>query len=147
MLSAHALGALFARFRQPRVIGEFAAGLLLGPTLLGLVAPGAESRLCPAAGVTPTVLGGIYQLGLLLLLFCAGAEIRAGHRRSENTTVGCVFTTGTVLPFLAGLGLLHILDLRSAWGPHANAASFLLIFAIARAVTSIPVISKIMHDL
>jgi Kef-type K+ transport system membrane component KefB len=147
LVAAHALGALFARFRQPRVIGEIAAGLVLGPTLLGHVAPGAESRLFPAAGVTPTVLGAVYQLGLLLLLFCSGAQIRSGHRRGENKTVGWVFSTGTILPFLAGLGLLQVLDLRSSWGPHASAASFLLIFAIAMAVTSIPVISKIMHDL
>jgi Kef-type K+ transport system membrane component KefB len=147
LVAAHALGSLFARFRQPRVIGEIAAGLLLGPTLLGHIAPGAEARLFPAAGVTPTVLGAVYQLGLLLLLFCSGAQIRSGHRRGENKTVGWVFSTGTILPFLAGLGLLQVLDLRSSWGPHANAASFLLIFAIAMAVTSIPVISKIMHDL
>jgi Kef-type K+ transport system membrane component KefB len=147
LVAAHALGALFARFRQPRVIGEITAGLVLGPTLLGYLAPGAESWLIPKTGVTPTVLGAVYQLGLLLLLFCAGAQIRSGHRRGENKTVGWVFSTGTVLPFLAGLGLLHVLDLRSSWGPHANAASFLLIFAIAMAVTSIPVISRIMHDL
>ena len=147
LVAAHALGALFARFRQPRVIGEIAAGLVLGPTLLGHVAPGAESWLFPAAGVTPTVLGAVYQLGLLLLLFCSGAQISATHKRGENKTVGWIFTTGTVLPFFAGLGLLHVLDMRSSWGPHANAASFLLIFAIAMAVTSIPVISKIMHDL
>ena len=147
LVAAHTLGSLFARFRQPRVIGEIAAGLVLGPTLLGHVAPGVESGLFPAAGVAPTVLGAFYQLGLLLLLFCSGAQIQSGHRRSENKTVGWVFTTGTVLPFIAGLGLLHVLDMRSSWGPHANAASFLLIFAIAMAVTSIPVISKIMHDL
>jgi Kef-type K+ transport system membrane component KefB len=147
LVAAHALGALFARFRQPRVIGEIAAGLVLGPTLLGHLAPGAESWLVPKTGATPTVLGAVYQLGLLLLLFCSGAQIQSGHRRGENKTVGWVFSTGTVLPFLAGLGLLHVLDLRSSWGPRANAASFLLIFAIAMAVTSIPVISKIMHDL
>jgi Kef-type K+ transport system membrane component KefB len=147
LVAAHALGAVFARFRQPRVIGEIAAGLVLGPTLLGHLAPGAESWLVPKTGATPTVLGAVYQLGLLLLLFCSGAQIQSGHRRGENKTVGWVFSTGTVLPFLAGLGLLHVLDLRSSWGPRANAASFLLIFAIAMAVTSIPVISKIMHDL
>lgn len=49
LVAAHALGALFARFRQPRVIGEIAAGLVLGPTLLGHVVPGAESWLFPAA--------------------------------------------------------------------------------------------------
>ncbi len=147
LVAAHALGALFARFRQPRVIGEIAAGLVLGPTLLGHLAPGAESWLVPETGVTPTVLGAFYQLGLLLLLFCSGAQIQSAHRRGESKTVGWVFSTGMVLPFLAGLALLQVLDLRSSWGPHANTASFLLIFAIAMAVTSIPVISKIMHDL
>jgi Kef-type K+ transport system membrane component KefB len=147
MVAAHTLGMLFARFRQPRVIGEIAAGLVLGPTLLGHVAPGLESRLFPATGVTPTVLGAVYQLGLLLLLFCSGTQIRSTLRWGEGRTVGWVFTTGMVLPFLAGLGLLHVLNLRSSWGPHGNAASFLLVFAIAMAVTSIPVISKIMHDL
>jgi Kef-type K+ transport system membrane component KefB len=147
MVVAHMLGTLFARFRQPRVIGEIAAGLVLGPTLLGHLAPGLESRLFPATGVTPTVLGAVYQLGLLLLLFCSGTQIRLTLWRGESRTVGWVFVTGMLLPFLAGLGLLRVLDLRSSWGPHGNAASFLLVFAIAMAVTSIPVIAKIMHDL
>jgi Kef-type K+ transport system membrane component KefB len=147
MAAAHLLGTLFAHFRQPRVIGEIAAGLVLGPTLLGHLAPGVESRLFPATGVTPTVLGAVYQLGLLLLLFCSGTQIRSALRRGESKTVGWVLTTGMLLPFLAGLGLLRVLNLRSSWGPHGNAASFLLVFAIAMAVTSIPVISKIMHDL
>jgi Kef-type K+ transport system membrane component KefB len=147
MVVAHMLGTLFAHFRQPRVIGEIAAGLVLGPTLLGHLAPGLESRLFPATGVTPTVLGAVYQLGLLLLLFCSGTQIRSTLRHGESKTVGWVFITGMFLPFLAGLGLLRVLNLRSSWGPHGNAASFLLVFAIAMAVTSIPVISKIMHDL
>jgi Kef-type K+ transport system membrane component KefB len=147
MVVAHMLGTLFARFRQPRVIGEIAAGLVLGPTLLGHVAPGLESRLFPATGVTPTVLGAFYQLGLLLLLFCSGTQIRSTLRHGESKTVGWVFITGMLLPFLAGIALLRVLNLRSSWGPHGNAASFLLVFAIAMAVTSIPVISKIMHDL
>src|SRR2546421_6461447 len=75
MVAAHALGTVFAGFRQPRVIGEIAAGLVLGPTLLGHLAPGAEAWLFPTAGVTATVLGAFYQLGLLLLLFCSGAQI------------------------------------------------------------------------
>jgi Kef-type K+ transport system membrane component KefB len=147
MVGAHTLGSLFARFRQPRVIGEIAAGLVLGPTLLGHLAPGPESWLLPATGVTPTVLAAVYQFGLLLLLFCSGTQIRPALRRDEGKTVGWVFATGMLLPFLAGLGLLHIFNFRSLWGPHASPASFLLVFAIAMAVTSIPVISKIMHDL
>jgi len=147
MVVAHTLGTLFARFRQPRVIGEIAAGLVIGPTVLGHIAPSVESRLFPAVGATPAVLGAVYQLGLLLLLFCSGTEIRSALRWGESGTVGWVFVTGMLLPFLAGLGLLQVVDFRSSWGPHGNTASFLLVFAIAMAVTSIPVISKIMHDL
>ncbi len=147
MIIAHSLGTLFARFRQPRVIGEIAAGLVLGPTVLGHLAPSAEARLFPAAGATPAVLGAVYQLGLLLLLFCSGTEIRSALRWGESGTVGWVFATGMVVPFLAGLGLLQVVDFHAAWGPRGNTASFLFVFAIAMAVTSIPVISKIMHDL
>jgi Kef-type K+ transport system membrane component KefB len=147
MVTAHALGTVFARLHQPRVIGEIAAGLVLGPTLLGHAAPGVTARLFPATGATPAVLGAVYQVGLLLLLFCSGTQIRSAPRWREGRTVGWVFITGMLLPFLAGLAILRITNLRSFWGPQGNAASFLLIFAIAMAVTSIPVISKIMHDL
>lgn len=147
MAAAHALGTVFARLRQPRVIGEITAGLVLGPTLLGHAAPGVTAWLFPATGATPAVLGAIYQVGLLLLLFCSGAQIRSAPGWREGRTAGWVFATGMLLPFLAGLAILRVVDLRSSWGPHGNAASFLLIFAIAMAVTSIPVISKIMHDL
>ena len=145
MAAAHIVGTLFARVRQPRVIGEIAAGLVLGPTLLGRLAPGLESRLFPATGVTPTVLGAVYQLGLLLLLFY-GTQIRSTLRRGESKTVGWVFTTGMLLPFLAGWATARAQPAVRR-GPHGNTASFLLVFAIAMAVTSIPVISKIMHDL
>lgn len=147
LAAAHAIGALFAHFRQPRVIGEIAAGLVLGPTVLGHLAPGVESMLFPPTGATPVVLGAVYQLGLLLLLFCSGTEIRLAKDRRDGKTIGWVLSAGMVLPFLAGIGLLHVMSLRSFWGPHANASAFLLVFAIAMAVTSIPVISKIMHDL
>jgi K+:H+ antiporter len=52
-----------------------------------------------------------------------------------------------VIPFVAGVALLQVIDGRSLWGPNGNSTSFLLVFAIAMAVTSIPVISRIMHDL
>jgi K+:H+ antiporter len=58
-----------------------------------------------------------------------------------------VFLTGMVLPFLAGIGLLYLINQQELWGPNGNTTSFLLVFAIAMAVTSIPVISRIMHDL
>ena len=147
LLAAHSLGTLFMHFRQPRAIGEVAGGLLLGPTVLGLVAPGAKSWIFPSNGAVPIVVAAVAQLGLLLLMFMTGTEIRTIFHRRERKTITAVFVTGMVLPLIAGIGLLQIIDQKSLWGPNGGTTSFLLVFAIAMAVTSIPVISRIMHDL
>jgi Kef-type K+ transport system membrane component KefB len=147
LVAAHTLGSIFGRLRQPRAIGELVGGLLLGPTLLGQFAPALQSWLFPLAGPTRVIVAATAQLGLLLLMFITGMEIRQVFRRDERRTVGAVFATGMILPFLAGIGLLQLIDQRHLWGPNGNATSFLLVFAIAMAVTSIPVISRIMHDL
>jgi Kef-type K+ transport system membrane component KefB len=147
LVAAHGIGAAFARLRQPRVIGEIVGGLLLGPTALGALAPSVHNWIFPADGPTATVLGAVYQLGLLLLLYCSGMEIRSWLTRREAQTGAFILAFGTVLPFLAGLAALAVLDESQFFGPSGNAHSFLLVFAIAMAVTSIPVISRIMFDL
>lgn len=147
LVAAQALGSLFARFRQPPVIGEILAGILLGPTLFGLLLPELQAEVFPKEGTTATVLGAVYQLGLLLLMFCAGAEIRSVFHRGERKTALSITASGMFLPFLAGLVFLQLFDLGRFHGPAQNETAFLLVFAIALAVTSIPVISRIMFDL
>ena len=147
LIAAHSVGTLFVRMRQPRAIGEVVGGLLLGPTLLGIVLPGAQSWIFTTTGTVPVVVAATAHLGLLLLMFMTGTEIRSIFHRRERKTIMWVFVTGMVLPFLAGIAILQIIDQTSLWGPNGNTTSFLLVFAIAMAVTSIPVISRIMHDL
>ena len=147
MVAAHGVGSIFVRFRQPRAIGEVLGGLLLGATVLGYLWPSATAWLFPATGATPTVLAAVNQLGLLLLLFITGTEVRRVFHRNSQRTVVSVFLAGMIIPFVAGIALLQVFDGRSHWGPNGNSTSFLLVFAIAMAVTSIPVISRIMHDL
>jgi Kef-type K+ transport system membrane component KefB len=84
LVAAHLVGSLFASARQPRVIGEIVGGILLGPTVLGALAPDVAAWLFPSDGATPVILSAISQLGLLLLLFCAGAEIRSAFSRDER---------------------------------------------------------------
>jgi K+:H+ antiporter len=147
LASAHAIGHLFVLAHQPRVIGEILGGLLLGPTVLGAVAPGLQASLFPVSGPTAAWLGGTYQLGLLLLMFASGAEMRSIYRRGEGRLVGIVTLAGVALPFLAGVSLFRFLNASSLQGTAGNSTALLLVFALAIAVTSIPVISRIMLDL
>jgi Kef-type K+ transport system membrane component KefB len=147
LTAAHGCGYVLAHLRMPRVIGEILGGLLLGPTLLGAVAPELQSGLFPPEGPTASVLGAVYQLGLLLLMFCSGAEIRASARGGGSKTVALIAICGTIFPFAAGLLAVTAFDVTGLIGPAGNSTSFLLVFAIAIAVTSIPVISRIMLDL
>ena len=146
LIAAHGVGALFARFRQPPAIGEIVGGLLLGPSALGAVFPDVQHWIFPATGSTAAALGAVYQLGLLLLMFAAGAEMRRLIQRNAVRTVGLIASFGLALPFAAGIGLAAVLGVSDFIGTAGNKTALILVFGMAVAVTSIPVISRIMHD-
>jgi Kef-type K+ transport system membrane component KefB len=147
LIAAHGMGGLFARFGQPPAIGEILGGVLLGPTALAAIFPVVQRWVFPRSGMSAAALGAVYQLGLLLLMFAAGAEMRRLLQRDAVRTVGLIAACGLVLPFAAGLGLVAVLGTRAFVGPARNHAALALVFGMAVAVTSIPVISRIMHDL
>jgi Kef-type K+ transport system membrane component KefB len=147
LIVSHGCGSLFARFRQPPAIGEILGGILLGPTLLATVAPGVQRWIFPPSGMSAAALGAVYQLGLLLLMFAAGAEMRKLLQPDAIRTVGLIAGFGMVLPFAAGLGLVAALGVNDFIGTAHNHPALILVFGLAVAVTSIPVISRIMHDL
>lgn len=147
VIVAHAVGHLFVLLRQPRVIGEIVGGLLLGPTVLGIVLPSWHTALFPETGVSAAVLGWSYQLGLLLLMFCSGVEMRRVLRPGEGRVVGLVTVLGVTVPFLAGLAVFVTIDPGGLIGPAGSRPALTLVFGLAVAVTSIPVISRILVDL
>jgi Kef-type K+ transport system membrane component KefB len=149
VLGANVLGQLFARFRQPKVVGEILAGVLLGPSLLGHLAPGTTAGLFGDGPKAPAaiVLGFLYHLGLLLLMFISGTSVRhvlgkekpqadrlhPGHRDAAAVLPGPVRGPDAALE--------HVM------GSAGSKPAVVLVFAIAAAVTSIPVITKIFYDL
>src|SRR5947209_6306522 len=148
LTSAHLLGYLFARLRQPRVIGEILAGILLGPFVLGrLSIYNNILQLNIAAEPKKAALDLLYQLGLLLLMFLSGAETKALFQKHERRQIAWLASVGTVLPFFIMLGLASLLPLGWFMGERSNRTSLLLVMGIAVAVTSIPVISRIFFDL
>ena len=147
--AAHVLGYLFTRMRQPRVIGEIAAGILLGPTVLGRLWPTLQNAIFRDTGThgKETVLGFVYWLGLLFLMFASGAETRHLFSREDRRNVSWLASLGTGLPFVLTLAFLPWFSLDSLMGPAHQRTSLYLVIGIAAAVTSIPVISKIFFDL
>jgi len=110
MGAAHGCGLLFRLLRQPVVLGEVMGGLLLGPTVLGRLLPGWQRWLFSDNPTTVTVLGAIYQLGLLLLMFSSGSEIRTLFHKGEGKAVTLITVIGTALPLLLGLLLVRFID-------------------------------------
>jgi len=135
---------LFVRLRQPKVIGEIFAGIVLGPALMGRLS--FVSRLLKT-GDHGSILTFVYWLGLLLLMFLSGAETRQLFSRDERREVGWLAIVGTGVPFVLALVLGPWLIRPALAGPHGNRISLIIVLAVGVAVTSIPVVSKIFADL
>ncbi|MDQ1390262.1 MAG: hypothetical protein QOF56_3716 [Acidobacteriaceae bacterium] len=142
---AQLLGYLFVKLRQPKVVGEILAGVLLGPALMGRL-PFA-TKFMEAAEHQSQVLNFVYWLGLLLLMFLSGAETRQLFSRDERREVAWLAVVGTGAPFLLALMLGPWLIHPALAGPNGNRVSLIIILAVGVAVTSVPVVSKIFADL
>lgn len=149
LLGANLLGQLFGRLRQPKVVGEILAGILLGPTLLGHMAPRTAGMIFGNGSGDPSsvVLGFMYHLGLLMLMFVSGFSVRHVLGKENRQPTAWILGVGTPLPFFIALGLSPWLPIDSLTGEVGSRLAVILVFAIATAVTSIPVITKIFYDL
>lgn len=144
LIAAHVLGRAFERLRQPRVIGEILAGVVLGPELLGRYWGIHPSGSAPGLAYP---LDLIYWAGLLLLMFLSGAETQELCRRGDWGRVRWLTLFGTGLPFAAAVLCAGLFDLQALAGPRGGRAALVLVIGIAASVTSIPVISRIFHDM
>ncbi len=144
IIAAARCGAwLMARLGQPQVVGEIIAGLLLGPSLLGRLAPGAVAYLFPAD--TNLVFHVLSELGLVLLMFLIGLEFDFSHLRQVGKTASGVAAAGIVLPFTLGMLLARWLHPQLA--PDVNQLGFELIVAVSMSITAIPILGRIMVEL
>src|SRR5262245_48574655 len=138
LATAHLLGHLFVRMRQPRVVGEILAGVLLSPAVFGRLSSGAAQTIFPldtASGIGikyQAVMGFLYNLGLALLMFASGAESRGGlFQRQDRKELAWLGGFGTGLPFVVALAAAPFLPLDRLMGAANNRTSLLLIVGIA----------------
>ncbi|HWH15521.1 MAG TPA: cation:proton antiporter [Miltoncostaeaceae bacterium] len=138
---ARLVGTLFARIRQPRVIGEIAAGIMLGPSLLGAIAPEATEWLF--GDVVPT-LGVIAKLGLILFMFLVGLEFDVTLVRGKGRTLGTMFVGSLATPFLLGFALGWAL--RDTLFPEVDRLGFALFLGSALSITAFPVLARLLSE-
>lgn len=143
---AQLFGYLFVKMRQPKVIGEILAGIVLGPALLGRVHFSSFSIPDSSKQYVP-ILSFLYWMGLLLLMFMSGAETKQLFSREERREVSWLVIVGTGIPFVIGLLFGPMLVGPAIAGPKGNKLSLVIILAVGVAVTSVPVISKMFADL
>ncbi|MED3564357.1 cation:proton antiporter [Bacillus xiapuensis] len=144
---AHLLGFIAERMFIPRVIGEVAAGLVLGPTLLGHFFPDAFKWLFLGFPTEDKLFGLLYQFGLLMLMFCSGLKFQTRFNKEDAKITSALVIGATIPAFIVGWVAADFFNITPYLGSANNALAMKIIIAISIAVTSIPVISKIFNDL
>jgi Kef-type K+ transport system membrane component KefB len=143
LLSARALGWVFQRVGQPRVIGEMTAGIILGPSLLGQFFPAVFGYIFPSSSLP--VLTALSQLGLLLFMFVVGLEVDLKRVLKQRTAVVLISNVSIVLPLALGVGLAPALYPQFA-GSQVPFFSFALFMGTAMAITAFPVLARILKE-
>jgi Kef-type K+ transport system membrane component KefB len=143
VVAARLMGGLFRRFRQPAVIGEMVAGILLGPSLLGWVWPQTQAFLFPHDSMGALRL--LSQIGVVLFMFIVGIDLDAAHVRSMAHAAVWVSHLSITVPFLLGTALsLWLYRTLAPAGTHFSA--FALFMGIAMSITAFPVLARILED-
>ncbi len=143
LVAARGMGALFRHWRQPPVVGEMIAGLLLGPSLLGHFAPGLSAALLPTS-VAPYI-SVIAQIGVILYMFLIGVELDT-RLLDKRAHASIAISHASILgPFLLGAALaLWLYPLYSSSA--VSFTVFALLLGVAMSVTAFPVLARILSD-
>ena len=149
------MGALFARFHQPQVIGEMMAGIMLGPSLLGLVSGyllhkgwlgfDLSEALFPPASIS--YLGVLSQVGVILFLFLIGLELDPTLLRNRGHAALVISHVSIVAPFLLGAGLTLFLYPRLFNDNQLMRFTPVALFmGAAMSITAFPVLARILSE-
>ena len=141
--TARAMGYVFRIASQPPVVGEILAGIVLGPSLLGRLLPGAEGYLFPA--MVGPYLNIIAQVGVILYMFLVGLELDPALLRNRGHATVAISHASIVAPFLLGATIALYLY------PHLSTSDvpftcFSLFLGVSMSVTAFPVLARILTD-
>jgi Kef-type K+ transport system membrane component KefB/nucleotide-binding universal stress UspA family protein len=140
---SRAVGVAARRIRQPMVVAEIVAGIMLGPSVLGWLAPGVSAALFPRESLAALQL--LSQIGLILFMFLVGLEFDTGLLRGRGRASVVISHTSIIVPF--GLGALIALYLYPRLSPPSVPfSSFTLFMGVAMSITAFPVLARILVE-
>ena len=142
MVVARLVGMLIARLGQPRVMGEVLAGILLGPTLFGVLAPELQRTVFPS-DVIPYI-GVAANLGLIFYMFLVGLEIDLAQLKGRISQTAAISNTGVAIPMIAGLAIA--LPTYELVGPDRGFTAFALFMGVSMSITAFPVLARILVE-
>ena len=128
---------------QPPVIGEIAAGIVIGPSVLGAIAPGASATLFAPDSLP--ILQMLSQIGVLLFMFVIGVELDASHIKGRTHTAIAVSHFSIAVPFILGV-VLALLIYRPYAPPNVPFHAFALFLGVAMSITAFPVLARILEE-
>jgi Kef-type K+ transport system membrane component KefB len=140
---ARGVGQIFLRFGVPAVVGEMAAGILLGPSLFGWLWPSAFAFVFPTDSMGALRL--LSQVGICLFMFSVGMELNLSHARNKAPTAVAVSHASIVVPFVMGVALAYFVFVDYA-GPAATFVGFALFMGISMSITAFPVLARILQE-
>lgn len=143
LLASRLTGMLFRKIGQPQVTGEMVTGVLLGPSLLGWLAPGFFHTLFPPASLGN--LNALSQIGLVLFMFLVGLSLNPSELRGHGHTVVLISHVSIVTPFCLGAALALYLYPRLSTD-NVSFLGFALFMGAAMSITAFPVLARILNE-
>jgi Kef-type K+ transport system membrane component KefB len=136
-------GWIFKKIGQPAVIGEIAAGIFLGPSLIGMYFPAFSGFLFPVRSLGNLQI--LSQIGLILFMFIVGMELDFKSLKNKARDAVVISNTSIIIPFALGMSMAYFLY-QSFAPPGVKFSSFGMFIGIAMSITAFPVLARIIHE-
>jgi Kef-type K+ transport system membrane component KefB len=146
LLVGRLLGEAMLRLKQPAVMGQLIAGLLLGPSLLGALAPGFQHALFPAAKEQKAMIDAVAQFGILMLLLLTGMETDLKLARQSGRASVFASLAGIAVPFLCGVGLGQMLPDSMLSDPGKRLITSLFL-GTALSIASLKIVATVIREM
>ena len=147
LITARILGEICRKFKQPAVIGEILAGIILGPSLLGTAFPNIFNEIFISQPRSYAAFDGLANIGIILLMFIAGFEVDLKQIRKQGKQAASISILGLVFPFALGFATVYFFYDQIFSVPTQNKTIPAMFFGTALSITALSVIAKVLLDM